>query len=142
MSEVQLDRACREFPGLMLRCHASKLSEERLLRCVRLDPFEGFRIRKQVEPRLHAKILAGTLGLPFYLFNAGDLSDLPDEVLRSFLSFIKAWVDAFAGKHQHLLTALMRYRGDRSPADFLLHLLDHVPPEHLPHVASFAARSI
>lgn len=142
MSEVQVDRACLEFPGLLLRHHASQLSEERLLRCVCLDPFGGFHIRNQVEPHLHAKVLAGTLGLPFELFSACDLSDLPNEILQSFLSFTKSWVDAFAGNHQHLLTTLMRHRGDRSRGDYLLHLMEHVPPEYLPHVASFAARFI
>jgi len=142
MSEVQVDRACQEFPGLMVRHHASKLSEERLLRCVRLDPFAGFLIRNQLESRLHAKVLAGTLGLPFELFSAGDLRELPNEILQSFLSHPQAWVDAFAGNHQRLLTALMRHRGDRSRGDYLLHLMEHVPPEYLPHVASFAARFI
>jgi hypothetical protein len=142
MSEVQVDRACLEYPGLMLRLHASKLSEERLLRCVRLDPFAGFHIRDQLESSLHAKVLAGTLGLPFELFGACDLSELPNEVLHSFLSHPQTWVDAFAGDHQHLLTALMRHRGDRSRGDYLLHLMEHVPPEYLPHVASFAARFV
>ena len=139
MSETQLDRACLELPTLLLKHHASKLSDERLILCVSLDPFEGFRIRNQLAPHLHARVLACTLGLPFGLFDSGDLSGLPSEVLHSFLNFTQAWVNAFDGNYQRLLSTLMRHRGTRSASDFLLHLLKHVPAEHLPHVARFAA---
>jgi hypothetical protein len=142
MSEVQLDRACRQCPTLLLKNQASKLSEDRLMRCVALDPFEGFRIRNKVAPHLHARILAVTYDLPFGLFYNGCLSGLPAEISNSFHQFPVHWIQAHGNDNAALFRTLQLHGRMKIGHALVLHLLGSLPSEHLPKFQDFIGEGI
>jgi hypothetical protein len=142
MSPDQLDVACREHPVLLLQHQGSNLPEPILLRCVRFEPFEAFRIRNRFSAPVHAKILAATCELPFGLFRSGDISSLPAEIETSFRQFPGSWVESFGRDFGALFQALERQgrmKVDHAIVHFLMNVL---PPQHLPSLDKFISKQL
>jgi hypothetical protein len=137
MSPAQIEVACREHPVLLLQHQGSRLPETILLRCVRFEPFEAFRIRNCFPAPVHAKILAATCELPFGLFRSGDISRLPVEIETSFRRFPGLWLESFHNDFAALFRALERQGKMKVDHDLLQFLMVVLPSQHLHNLGRF-----
>jgi hypothetical protein len=142
MSPAQLEVACREHPVLLLQHQGSRLPEDILLRCVRFEPFEAFRIRNRFPAPVHAKILAATCELPFGLFRSGNISGLPVEIETSFRQFPGLWLESFHNDFATLFRALERQGKMKVDHDLLDFLMTILPAQHLPNLDKFISKQI
>jgi hypothetical protein len=142
MSPAQLEVACREHPVLLLQHQGSRLPEGILLRCVRFEPFEAFRIRDRFPAPVHAKILAATCELPFGLFRSGNISGLPVEIETSFRQFPGLWLESFHNDFATLFRALERQGKMKVDHDLLDFLMTILPAQHLPNLDKFISNQI
>ncbi len=142
MSPTQIQAACREHPVLLLQNQGSRLPEAILLRCIRYEPFEAFRIRNSLPAPVHAKILAATCELPFGLFRSGDISSLPAEIETSFRQFPGSWVESFGRDFGALFHALERQGRMKVDHDLVHFLMNVLPPQHLPILDKFIGKQI
>lgn len=142
MSPSQLEMACYEHPVLLLQHQGSRLTETILLRCVRFEPFEAFRIRNRFPASVHATILAATCELPFELFRSGDVSGLPAEIEKSFRQFPGRWLKSFHNDFAALFRALDRQGKMKVDHELLHFLMNDLPAQHLPSLNKFISNLI
>jgi hypothetical protein len=142
MSPAELEVACREHPGLLLQHQGSRLPEHILLRCVRFEPFEAFRIRNSFPALVHARILAATCELPFGLFRSGNISGLPVEIETSFRRFPGLWLESFHNDFAALFRALERQGKMKVDHNLVTFLMNVLPPQHLPSLDKFISKQL
>lgn len=139
---TQFKIVMRDYPGLLLRHQGKRIPVDLLMRCVRIEPFDAFVIRKQFPPDLHAKILAETCGLPFQLFRSGNVSRLPAEIETSFCRYPVQWIEIYHNDFSKLFRVLERHGRMKMCPKFLNFLKSSLPPEHLPGLFKFIANQL
>lgn len=139
---TQFKRAMRDYPGLLLKHQGKRIPVDKLMHCVRIEPFEAFVIRKQFPPALHAKILAETCVLPFQLFKSGNTDRLPAEIETSFRRYPVEWIEIYHNDFSKLFRVLERHGGMKADQDLINFLEGVLPPLHLAKLHWFIAASI
>ena len=142
MSAAHLEVACREHPVLLLQHQGARLPEDILLRCVRFEPFEAFRIRNRFPAPIHAKILAATCELPFGLFRSGNISRLPVEIETSFKRYPGLWLESFHNDFASLFRVLERQGKMKVDHVLLEFLMVVLPSQHLPNLGKFISNQL